>query len=451
MKEKFYCLIKKLPSLVICAILAVLLFLFFVNDFGLVDIHKTSVVMSLGIDIDGEDLLVTAQIAVPQPSENGENTSFTEVSGKGATVADALNEINSKTGFYPKLLFCRLILIGEDCKNKNLFELLDYFYRNEYSQYSALVAMCKGKAGDLLKKPTPMANMTTLSIQRILSEELKKSANVSTVNLKMIAQTHYSKSNACYMPYIESSAQGQASGGEQSGEKFNSKQSQDSENKHGSGGESSSKQGEKNGKNGGGQEQGGSSKQDGGKGQSGSSSKQGGGGKQGEQANEFTCRKTAAFSNGKFTGVLNEEQAFALNLLKNDIRLAIVSAQSNGKDYAIGLRNSRGKERLNLENGAFTFSLTYSAKARIQGVTEASTPKKLAENDVITKDVINATSSAIKSAAQSLVEFCVKNNCDLLGVKDMLYKFYKNKFNVFEKDFLNKINVAYDIKISGAK
>lgn len=440
MKEKIKKLWQHLPNIVIFAILAVLLFFFFVNDFGLVDIHKTSVVVAVGIDADGDDLVVTAQIALPQPSENGENTSYTEVVGKGATVADALNEINSKTGFYPKLLFCRLIILGEDCKDKDLFEVLDYFYRNEYVQYSALVAFCSGKAGDLLSKPMPTSDTTTLSIQRILSEELKKSANVSTVNLKMIAQTHYSKSNACYMPYIESSSKGMSYGGEQSGENFNIKPPQESGNGQQKGGADS---------NGSGGEQGG--------GGSSKSSDSGGeqGGKSGQSSgrepNEFTCRKTAAFSGGKFVGVLTEEQAFALNLLKNQIRLAIVSAQSDGKDYAVGLKNNSGNIKFKMQKGVPVLSLNYKAKARIQGVTQAATPKQLAQNDIINGQIIEATKTSLTHAMQSFTDFCIKNDCDLLGAKDLLYKFNNVGYESLNDGFLNKMHVAYNIKISGAR
>ena len=91
------------------AVIIALLGLYFTNDFGLVDLHKTSVIVAVGIDAEDEDVIVTAQVAVPQPSQSGENIQYTQVQGRGLTVADCLNEINSKTGFYPKLLFCKLI------------------------------------------------------------------------------------------------------------------------------------------------------------------------------------------------------------------------------------------------------------------------------------------------------------------------------------------------------
>ena len=98
-----------------------LTFLFFTNDFGLVDIHKTSIITAVGIDCPEDEVLVTAEIAVPQPSQSGENIKYTQVQGSGLTIADAMNEINAKTGFYPKLQFCKLILVGDSCADNKLF------------------------------------------------------------------------------------------------------------------------------------------------------------------------------------------------------------------------------------------------------------------------------------------------------------------------------------------
>ena len=133
---------KRYTPLLFWLLIIALLGLYFTNDFGIVDIHKTSVIVAVGIDPAGDEVQVTAQVAVPQPSQSGDNVQYTQVQGSGLTVADALNEINVKTGTYPKLLFCKLILLGEDCQKEELFRMLGCFYRRNYSELTALVAMC---------------------------------------------------------------------------------------------------------------------------------------------------------------------------------------------------------------------------------------------------------------------------------------------------------------------
>ena len=208
MNEKFKRRIKdffsvsKLSVLIYWLIIIALLGLFFTNDFGLVDIHKTAIITAVGIDAEEGEVIVTCEVAVPQPSQSGDNIKYTQIQGSGLTIADALNEVNSKTGFYPKLQFCKLILVGEDCQNQELFRMLGCFYRKNYSELTALVAMCKGKASDMLAMSSPVSDMTSEAITKSLSEEIEKSANAASVSLKDIAMREFSKSGACYMPFV---------------------------------------------------------------------------------------------------------------------------------------------------------------------------------------------------------------------------------------------------------
>ncbi|MDE6598400.1 MAG: hypothetical protein K2K60_07155, partial [Clostridia bacterium] len=211
MNKKFS--INKLSVIIYWAVLIALTVLFFTNDFGLVDIRKTSIIVAVGVDVEEDEVQVTAQLAVPQPSQSGDSVQYIEIQGSGITVADALNEINAKTGYYPQLQFCKLILVGESCQKENLFKVLSCFYRKNYSELTPLVAMCKGKASEMLALPAAVSPETSTAMQRALADELKKSANVSSINLKDIAYSHYSKSEACYMPYIEANVQGTSESG----------------------------------------------------------------------------------------------------------------------------------------------------------------------------------------------------------------------------------------------
>lgn len=87
---------KRIAAVIYAVVIIAMAFLFFTNDFGLVDIRKTAVIIGAGIDLTQDGISVTAQVAIPQPSENGESTQYIEVEGEGVTVADALNEINKR-------------------------------------------------------------------------------------------------------------------------------------------------------------------------------------------------------------------------------------------------------------------------------------------------------------------------------------------------------------------
>lgn len=401
-------------------ILIFLLALFFTNDFGLVDISKSSIITAVGIDATQNEVQVTAQIAVPKPSQSGENVEYTEVQGSGETIADALNEINAKTGFYPKLQFCKLILLGDSCKEKNIFQMLGCFFRKNYSELTALVAMCKGKAADMLAMKTASSDMTSSVIQRALSDELKKSANVSSADLKDIAVDNFSKSGACHLPYVEANVQGT---------------SQEGGNGDSVGGESaegsSQKDGEQGGSGGGqGGEQGGKEKNSGGDGNV-----------------EFTARKTAVFNGGIFAGFLDEKQSFALDILKNNIRLAVLPCDAEDYHYTLGLKISKAGMKINLSGGAPEIKVTLKAYAQIAGIKKPVDPGETSYDDNISDGVLKSAEEELTARLASLFGALKSTGCDFLGIKENLYKFHPGKYEQFKDTIIPETEVTYSVKL----
>ena len=88
-KNKF---LHSLPLKLWLLLAAILVLTFFSNDFGLVDIQKTAIILAAGIDRTEEGFELTAQIAVPKGSDRTTGgTSSMEIGGQGATVSDCVS------------------------------------------------------------------------------------------------------------------------------------------------------------------------------------------------------------------------------------------------------------------------------------------------------------------------------------------------------------------------
>ncbi len=196
-------------------ILAVLLFAFFTNDFNLVNVQKTAIITAIAIDKEEEGFALTALIANPA-SQGGSDQSgasgnqggqsadgYAAIQGKGATVAEALEDVNAKTGWYPKLVFCRLLLLGETLCQGNVFDALDYFIRNEYAADDPLIAATDGKASQLLGAKPPLKAAVSEAIEKVLSDQPKRVGAVLTNSLRPFAISYFSAGNSGYMPLLE--------------------------------------------------------------------------------------------------------------------------------------------------------------------------------------------------------------------------------------------------------
>ena len=72
-----------------------LAFLFFSNDFGVLNVQKTAIVMAVGVDREEDTFIVTSQIAVPQSSSQGKTSETVQLVSRGNTVAQAFEEITA--------------------------------------------------------------------------------------------------------------------------------------------------------------------------------------------------------------------------------------------------------------------------------------------------------------------------------------------------------------------
>lgn len=429
----------KISSVLYWLLFIALMGLFFTNDFGLMDIHKTSIITAVGIDCPEEEVVVTAEVAVPQPSQSGENIKYTLVQGSGLTIADALDEINSKLGLYPKLQFCQLILVGETCRDKDVFRVLGCFYRKNYSELTTLVAMCEGNASDMLAMKSEVSDRTSEAIRNVLSDEINKSGNAIAQNLKDIALLEYSKSRACFMSYIQpvmpGTSQDGGNGGKKGGEPIPQEQQQ--------GGEQQGQQGQ-SGQGGQGGEQGQSGGSGGGGGQQGQSGQSG---QSGGQTVEFVTHKTAFFSEGHFKGVLDDTQSFALAVLVNKIRVAVLQCDAEDLHYTLGLKYVKSGVDLKVNNGVPEVTISFKAKALIQGVRVVVDPEKIMKDDEVSNVILQSANKEMERCFNGLIEQCVKTDSDLLGLKEMLYKFNNKYYDAFSNDLLSRIRVKYKIDI----
>lgn len=380
--------------------------LFFSNDFGLIDIQKTAIILAAGIDRTAEgDFNVTAQIAVPQASKSGGTAQAVAVSGTGKTVAQAFKTINVKTGWFPKLIFCDLIVLGESVTDGNVFDCLGYFMRNEQMSDNCLLAACEGSAEEVLNTAVPTENMTALALQKILATEAKESGNISTVNLKDFAADYYSEHKSGYMPYIRLQAQ--------------------SEGQEGRSGQGSSQTA--------------AAAQDGGQGQSSDGAA--------AESKVFDASRTAIFYDGSRAGVLSEEESFALNLVIGSVRQATLEVPLEDASYALSLTGVSSKIKLNVENNIPKLSVGLKATARLNDCAAPQPIEDIAATNTIRGEVLRKAESILADSLSSLFEECRAVNCDIFEALEKLRK-YESRYHAAYKDvLLTRVIPSFTVEI----
>ena len=386
-------LLRSFPMKLWIILAAIVAITFFSNDFGLVDIQKTAIILAAGIDRTADGFSLTAQIAVPKGSDRTTGgTSSVEIEGQGATVSDCISAIYAKTGWVPKLVFCDLVLLGEEAARENAFDALDFFLRNEYAPDSCLLAVCEGTAAETLKATSAIDDASSLALEKLFSDAAKKSGRVMTTTLREFAIGYYGRSASGYMPYVRMSSQSGAQGG--------------SDGQNAAGG-------------------------------------QGAAGGQSGQEMIFSAEQTAVFSQGRMTDVLTEAETFAFSLLKGNVYGGTLP--SDGITLAV-LRND-GSVSL-AEEPTLQATLSVDLKVRLAGRDAPSSLENVAK-DSVTEEELSAAESALRGAIGSLWERCAQSECDLFNLRRTLYRRSAAAYGTWKP--LSQIGTEIRVRIEGLR
>ena len=355
-----------------------LLFAFFSNDFGLVDIQKTAVILAAGIDKNGEGYELTAQISVPKGGEKAGGTASVELSGKGETVADCLMMMYADSGWIPKFDFCSLVLLGETAAREGAMPALNYFLHNEYMSDNCAVAVAEGSAGEMLKKTSAIDDTPSLAIHKLFSGAAEKTGAAVKNTLREFAVGTLGVSKSSFMPFIRTLPRESGTGSSE-----------------GSGGK-------------------GGAEGSGGKG--GASGSEGSG-----DAVLFRAEETALFREGKMTGLLSAEETLAFNLVRGKVKAGILTVEGeDGEPVSLSIKRGGGSAKLG-EEDELRAKLSVRLKVLVSDRTEEDFMAGT-ETNVATDEDERRAEELISSHIASLWGKCQISGCDLLLLARELYR-----------------------------
>ncbi len=365
--------IKTIPMKLYLILLAVILFAFFSNDFGLVDVQKTAVILAAGIDKTENGYVLSSQIAVPKGSDRTTGgTSSLEIETEGKTVSDCITMLYTKTGWVPKLVFCNLLLLGEETAKDDVFDGLNYFLRNEYMSDSCYLAVCEGRAGDVLSSQSAIDDASSLAITKLFSDAAKKSGKVMPNTLKDFSVSYFGVSKSGYLPFVRMS---------------------DQEGSQDAGGNESS----------------------------------GGSGGQDKPQKIYTANETAIFREGKMAGMLSADETLAFALLKGEVFSGTFNAADGEKPVTLTVLENDGGVSLETEGTPkVKLSLSLTVRLCCRGI---SAPIDDIATDEVGEKVLHSAEETVKGYVEQLWNACKQADCDLFELRRDLYRTSPKKFS----------------------
>ncbi len=385
---------------------------FFSNDFGLIDVEKTSIVTAIAIDYENQKYLVTAQVAVPEATDTNTENQKAQLSGKGNTVGEAIKDLGDLSGWFPKLAFCNLIILGNGLKDQNVVRILDYFAKTLRLQDSALVALADKNAKEILSLSTPLDNISSFAIQKILFKASGFDNDVARTDIKTFCAGYYSPNSSGFMPIIKVISADSGSGNE--GEKADNSSSSSSQKNQTSQGSNS------------------------------------------DSNNLFDARTTALFKDGKMVGELSPDLTVAFNAINTSIAgtsLAVKNVPYNDQEcnYLLTVLNDKNSIKVKATENDVEVNISLSLFCKVSDVDATDSGQSLSANLPLSKPLIEKTKTMLVNNITQLINTSVQTGCDFLKIKEKLYRFNYSKYSLYKDNFLSKLKVKIDADVRGQR
>lgn len=165
-------------------------------------LRERGIVVGLGLDKDGEDILVLAQVVVSgESSTPGSASAFDVLEGKGKTLSDAFDDLSGKVTLTPSYSHCNILFVGKQLLEDNFNEVaMKLFESNKIKDNTQLVVADNAKE----------TMLTTVPIAQTPSEYMEREVKItaenggrSIVSLKNYIQREKITSGARYLTYAK--------------------------------------------------------------------------------------------------------------------------------------------------------------------------------------------------------------------------------------------------------
>lgn len=362
--------------------------MFLTNNKGLIQIEKTAIISALGIDMEGGKLTVTAQIILPQATDTSENAKAV-VTGTGDTIGSAITNIGSDTGWYPKLSFCKVLIINQNIVDDKLTEVINYLLYSTKIYDSVLICASKQSAKDVLSATSPLDILSSYSIEKIMLKNPGKANSVYYTRAKDLAESMLSVSKKGMIPLIDVDDNDDIG-------KVEPTENPPKENL---------------------------------------------------KDVIFKSYTTLLLSDGKITGSLDKNQTHFYNLLHKDVSDSYFDFTYGETKVLLKINENKHKIKISANGNKVRLYLKLNLKATLVDVDENGEIKVLPTPKILPDEIIINGSDYIKNSLISLVDAMKKSKCDIFFIKQTLFEKYHSDYKKLSPDYLDRLELVVDAKV----
>ncbi|MDE5547372.1 MAG: hypothetical protein K2J30_00015, partial [Clostridia bacterium] len=174
-----------------------------------------------------------------------------------------------------------------------------------------------------------------------------------------------------------------------------------------------------------------------------------GGGSEKPDKKIFKAERTALFSQGSMTAVLQPQQTFTFSLLKGNVEAGTFAVEDHGEPVNVSVLKDKGGADLKVENKPqVTLSVDLKVYLFDRGV---SSPIEDVARKELSKEAIEKSTQLITDQITELWNTCVEANCDLFHISRSLYRSSPKKYAEWKELLLSTADLKVEAKVETMK
>ena len=317
------------------------------------------------------------------------------------------------SGWFPKLSFCNLIILGNGLTDDNVIKAVDYFTKTLRVQDSALIVLSEKNAKDLLTLATPLDNISAFALQKIILKNTGFDKDVAHSDVKTFCADYYSIAQSSFMPLIKVIPAGESQSSTSSG--------------------------------GGTQNSGGMN--------SGNSAND----QKGDKDNLFDAKTTALFFKGIKVGELDEDLTLTFNMINTTIKGTVIPVKDlpdkNGEpsNYLLSVMRSLHSVKVFADDKEMKVKINLNLYCKVIDHTSSDSDYSLSQNTPIPDFVLKKAEENLKTNINDLIETSKQTGCDFLRLKEKLYRYNHKHYARYKDNYLEVLKPEISVTVTGQR
>ncbi|WP_377888946.1 Ger(x)C family spore germination protein [Alkalihalobacillus sp. R86527] len=168
-------------------------------------------VQAVAIDLSEDDkgkIDLTTQFIKPSPkigsAAGGGDKAFFNIKTTGDSVFEAIRDIATHLGRKAQWSHTRIILISEElAKERNVGEILEFFYRDHEPRLMISIAVMEGKAKDYLENKPFIENTISQQLKEIENSSYQYNSKTIDINLLVFGRELKAETGTSKLPYYK--------------------------------------------------------------------------------------------------------------------------------------------------------------------------------------------------------------------------------------------------------